>query len=169
MRRARVEVIAGTIEIDGQKEDRVVPVLIAIRLRLHEQHLLREPVWRVGFLRISIPEVIFLEGHRRELRICADGADANELRDPRLPRLVKELRPHHQVVVEKLAGPLAVRADAADNRGKVNDQRGLCVPVDPDDVGVFAKVVLTARREMTAEETAAAGDEYPLLTPETHR
>src|ERR1039457_6883435 len=40
------------------RSDRVVAVLGAIRLRLHEQHLLGDPVWRVGRS----------EGHTSELQ-----------------------------------------------------------------------------------------------------
>ena len=54
--------------------------------------------------------------------IGADRADLDELRDVRQPRLLHELDAHDRVLVEEAAGVLAVRADAADDRGEVDDR-----------------------------------------------
>ena len=95
---------------------------------------------------------------------------------------MKKLDAHHQVVVEELAGPLAIDADAADDGGEMNDERRLAVPIEPDDVGVLAQVVVGAGRrgdaraaqsvepldEMAAEKAGATGDQYALIGPEAH-
>ena len=64
------------VEVDRQQVDRVEAVLLPVGLRLDQQHLLGQPVWRVGLLRIAVPQVVFAERHRRELGIAADRADA---------------------------------------------------------------------------------------------
>ena len=51
---------------------------------------------------------------------------------PGLPRFMEQLRAHHQVVVEELTGPLAVRADAADDGGEVNDEGRLRIAIYAD-------------------------------------
>ena len=48
--RLEIEVVARTVEVHRQQEDAVEPVLLAVRLALHEHHLLGEPVGRVGLL-----------------------------------------------------------------------------------------------------------------------
>src|ERR1043166_3663443 len=126
--------------------------------------------------------MFFLEWHRRELRIRADGADGDELRHAGLPRLVEQMRAHHQVVVEELARPLAIGADAADHRGEVNDERRLRVAIDAHHLRLIAQIVFAARwredrralfvakftDDVAGEESVAAGDEHPLCVPETH-
>src|SRR5207302_6741760 len=128
-------------------------------------------------------EMLLLERHRRELRIRADRADGDKLRHARLPRLVKQVRAHHQVVVEELAGPLAIGADAADNSREMDDERRLGVMVDANHLRLIAQVVVAVRRredrravlllqladDMAAEKTGAPGDQNALCAPETHR
>ena len=90
--------------------------------------------------------MFFLEGHRRELRIRADGADGDELGHAGLPRLVEQMRAHHQVVVEELARPLAIGADPADDRGEMNDERRLRVAIDAHHLRLVAQIVFAVRR-----------------------
>src|SRR5207344_713071 len=170
------------VQVHWQKENRVVPVLIPIRLRLHEQHLLGEPVRRVGLLGIAVPQIVFLERHGRELRIGADGPNRNEFRHAGFPRFMEQVRAHHQVVVKELTGPLAVGADSADDGSQVNDEGRLRVAIHADYVSVFAEVVITVRwsenrgallfsklpHDVTAQKAAATGDQYSLWMPETH-
>src|SRR5712691_4301107 len=58
VRVVEVDVVARPVEIDGQQVDAVEAVLLAVRLGLHEQHLLRQAVRSVGLLRVAVPEVL---------------------------------------------------------------------------------------------------------------
>ena len=49
------------VEIHRQQEDRIEAVLLPVRLRLHQQHLLGQAVRGVGLLRVAVPEVVLLE------------------------------------------------------------------------------------------------------------
>jgi len=111
-------------------------------LRLHQEHLLCQSIWGVGFFRIAIPEVFFFERNRRVLWVGADGADCHELFDTLQPGLVDELHAHHQVVVEEFAGLLAVGTDAADLGCKVDDDIGLGRVDHADDLGFAHQVIL---------------------------
>src|SRR5438132_1392125 len=55
VRAARIEVVAWPIQVDRYQVDRVHPVLLPVRLPLHQQHLLGEPVWGVGLFGVSVP------------------------------------------------------------------------------------------------------------------
>ena len=183
MGRLRIEVVAGAVQIHRQEEDGVVAVLIAVGLRVHEQHLLRQPVRRVGFLGVTVPEMLLLERHRRELRIRADRADGDKLRHARLPRLVKQVRAHHQVVVEELRRILLVGPDAADARGEVDEHGRPLIAVERLDGGHLHQIVFRrSRREnagasalaqlvndIAAEKAVAPGDDHSLLDPLEHR
>ena len=79
-------------------------VLLAVGLPLDEEHLLREPIRCVGFLRVAVPEVVFVERNRRELRIRADRADADELGNTGEARLFHQLHAHHEVFVRNSPG-----------------------------------------------------------------
>ena len=120
----RVEVVAGAVEVDRDEVDGVEAVLLAVGLGLHQQHLLRQAVGRVGLLRVAVPEVVLAERHGRELRVGADGADLDELRDAADARLLHELDAHDRVVVEEAPRVGAVGADAADDGREVNDHVG---------------------------------------------
>src|SRR5438093_12834306 len=58
--RGRIEVVAGSVEVDGQEEDGVEPVLLAVGLALYEERLLGDAVRRIGLLGIAVPQVLFL-------------------------------------------------------------------------------------------------------------
>ncbi len=66
MRRRRVEVVAGAVQVDRQQIDAVEAVLLAVRLQLHQQRLLGDTVGRVGFLGIAVPQVVLVKRHRRD-------------------------------------------------------------------------------------------------------
>ena len=180
VRRARVEVVAGAIQVHGHEEDGVEAVLPAVGLRLHEQHLLGQPVGRVGLLGVPAPEVVLAEGHRRELGIGADGADDDELGDAGEPGLLHELHAHHHVVVEEEPRVLAVGADAAHHPRQVDDQLGAGVLQHADDVGLLPEIVVAAPRDEgsrtaltdervhheRAQEAGASRDHDALAVPE---
>ena len=65
-----------------------------------------------------------MERHGRELRVRADRARDHELRRLVQPRLLEDVRAHHQVGVPVAPGVRAVRADAADLRGEVEHELG---------------------------------------------
>ena len=183
MRGSRIEIIAGTVEIDRQEINRVEPVLLPVRLRLDQQHLLGQPVGRVGLLGVPAPEVVLAEGHRRELGIGADGADDDELGDAGEPGLLHELHAHHHVVVEEEPRLLAVGADAAHHPRQVEDQLGAGVLQHADDVGLLPEIVVAAPRDEgsrtaltdervhheRAQEAGASRDHDALAVPEARR
>ena len=112
-----VDVVAWPIEVHRQEEDAVEAVLLAVRLQLDQQRFLRHSVRRVRLLGISVPQIVLAEGDGGELRIRADGAEADELIDAGQARFLDEMQSHHGVVVEELAGRGHVRADSADDGG----------------------------------------------------
>src|SRR5262249_45464290 len=75
---AGIEVVARSVEIREKQIDRVEAIFPAVGLRLHEQHLLCQAVWRIGLFGISVPETALLERNGRELRVSADGAHRHE-------------------------------------------------------------------------------------------
>ena len=79
MRRLKIEVVTRTIEIDGEQEDRIEPILLTVGLGADEERLLGDAVGSVRLLRVAVPEVVFLERDRCELRIGADSPDRDKL------------------------------------------------------------------------------------------
>ena len=91
-------------------------------------------------------------------------------------------RAHHQVVVEEAAGILAVRADAADDRGEVDDDVRAMVVEETADIGFARQVVVLLARDdelrtpsclkrghdVRAEKAGAAGDGDALVSKIQH-
>src|SRR6185295_14725429 len=63
MRAGRIEVVTRAVQVRGQQEDRIEAVLLPVTLRLHQHHLLRQSVGRVGLFRITVPQILFAERH----------------------------------------------------------------------------------------------------------
>ena len=180
MRYLRVEVIAWAVQIDREEEDGSKTVLLAVRLPLDQQHLLREAVRRVGFLGIAVPEIILLERNRGELRIGAHRPNRDELFDAPLASEFHELSAHDEVVVEELARSLAVRTDAAHDCGEVNHDTGAHVGIHALDGVETPQVVVGARGDEHviraeapqpgdhpgAQESVSAGDDNAMVLPE---
>ena len=167
-----VEIVARSIEVGRQQEDRVEAVLLAIRLRADEHRLLCDPVGRVRLLRIAVPEVVLVERHRRELRIRADRPDDDELRRGVQARLLEDVRSHREIRVPVATGVGAVRADSADLGGEVKHELGVGVVEHTRRVVHRGEVVVGAPRredvmpfgfealdEVRAEKASAAGNE----------
>jgi hypothetical protein len=125
--RVVVEVVARAVQVRRDHEGRVEPVLLAVRLRLDQEHLLREAVGGVRLLRVAAPQVLLSERDGRELRVRAHGADDHELADARTPRLVDEVDAHHGVREEEASRVHPVRADAADDGRRMDHAGGLRV------------------------------------------
>ncbi len=170
VRRLRIEVVVRPVEVHRQQVNGVEVVLLPVGLPLHQQHLLRDAVGRIGLLGIAVPQVAFHERHRRQLRIGADGADADELLDAGAARVLQRQRAEHHVLEEEEARGVAVRADAANHRREMNDDVGLEIAVHPRHVRFARQIVLRlARREdggaarlerrhdVAAEEAMATG------------
>lgn len=175
-----IEVVARSVKIHRQQKDRVVIVLLPVRLRLHQQHLFRQSVGRVRFFGISVPEACFVERHGSEFRITANRTHRDELRDAMLARLFDQVHAHNQVVVKKLAGVFAVRSDASHAARQMQDQRWLLFAIHPDDVfrdgqiarcgagnvNGFASGRFQFFDDVRPEKTGAAGDDDTLIGPE---
>ena len=148
MRGPLVEVVVRAVEVHGKQVDAVEAVLLPVGLQLHQQHLLGQPVRRVGLLGVAVPEVVLAERHRDVLGVGADGAHADEPLDAGQPALLDQLDAHDRVVVEELAGGGHVRADPADDGGEVDDDLGrVSASACADRVAVAQVVLGRARRE----------------------
>src|SRR6516165_5253739 len=121
MRRLQIKIIAGSIKIYREQKNCVEIVLLAICLRLHKQHLLREPVRSVGFFRITVPEVFLVKWNRCELRIRANGAGRYELLNTIPAPILHQLDTHHEIVVKKTAGICSIGANTPDVSSKMDN------------------------------------------------
>ncbi len=142
----RVEIIARTIKVHRQKEDRIVAILLAVRLRLHQQHFLRQSVRRVGLFRVAVPQVFLFEGDGSVLGVGANRADGDKFAHVFLPGMVNQLYAHHQVVVEELARLLAVGTDTAHFGCQVDDHIRFGVVEHAQDIGFPHQVILRVSR-----------------------
>jgi len=120
VRRLGIEVVSGSIEVHWQEEDGVVAVLLPVSLGLYQQHFLRQPVWRIGLLGVSVPQIVLVERHGSVLRVGADGAGCHELLYPGPVRFMEQLGAHYQVVVEELCGVFSVGTYATNHRRQVD-------------------------------------------------
>ena len=127
MRSLQVEIITRTVEIHRQKINRIEPILLTVSLRLHKHHFLGETIRRIRLFRISIPQIIFLERHRRKFGIGAHCACRNELTHTMFVCLMHEFHTHDHIVIEKFGRMFAVRADTAYIGGKMNNDHVLCI------------------------------------------
>jgi len=139
---AGIEVVAGTIEIDGQEEDRIEPVLLAVRLGLDKHHLLGQAVRGVGFLGVAAPEVVFFEGNRGELGVGADRPESDEFLNVAQVSLMHQLDAHHDILIEEGPRMLLVEADAADFGRQMDDDVGPLLVIEAADVPGSGQVVV---------------------------
>src|SRR5215471_15529381 len=144
MRSFEIKIVARAVQVRRQQKYRIKAVLLTIGLRLDQHHLLREAIRCVGFLRITVPQILFLKRHRRKLWIRAYRSGGHKFLHALQTRLLDELRTHHQILVKKPAGVFLVVTDAADNRGQVNHQIRLSLVEQPDDVAFFDQIILMA-------------------------
>ena len=122
-----------------------MPYSITVRLRLHEEHLLRQPIGGIRLFRIAVPHIVFAEGNRCELWICAYRSGNNYLRHLGKSARLEQLDPHNRVLVEKAAWRGLVSPDAADHRGKMNQPvRSVVVQKLLDRTACSQVVVLAA-------------------------
>src|SRR2546428_1619188 len=101
MRCFGIKIVAGTIQVYGKQVDRIKAVLLPVSLGLDEQHFLCESVGGIRLFGISVPEILFSERHRRELRICTNGSKGDEFQNFMSSPVLHHLSTHDQVVVEK--------------------------------------------------------------------
>src|ERR1041385_8657192 len=96
------------------------------------------------------PEIRLFQRVGRKLWVTATGSGSNQTRRARFPRVVKNERPHCQVLVEKLSGALLVRQDSSDQARQMDDHVGRMFAEESDNLG-FARqvVVLMANNERT--------------------
>src|SRR5262245_53796515 len=115
MRRGGIEVVPRSVKICRHQVDRVKAILLPVSLGLNEQRLFSDSVRRIGLFRIPIPQLGLLEWDRSDFRVRANGAYKHEFLEAEHAALLDNLRTHHQVRVEKIAGMLLVRADSANS------------------------------------------------------
>src|ERR1017187_9784072 len=108
------------VEIDRKEEDRTHSILLTIGLALNKHHLLCQPIRRVCFLWVAVPQVDLFERDGSEFWICAYRAKDNCLFHVETACSFNKLNSHNGVVVKKPTGILAICADAAYNRSHVN-------------------------------------------------
>ena len=101
-----------------------------------------------------------MERDRGELRVGADRPDQDDLAGAVHAALLEDVCAHHQVRVPVAAGVGAVRADASDLGGQVDDELGPGVREQPLDVGRDRQVVVApARHERLHAVRAEALDQ----------
>src|SRR5678815_2602743 len=122
MRGLGIKIISRAIKIDGQQEDRVHPILLPVRLRLHQHHFLGETVRCISLLRKAIPQIIFAKRNWRELRIRANGTNSDELGKIALASLFHKLSAHHEIVIEVLARTSIVGSNSSNDCCQVNHE-----------------------------------------------
>jgi hypothetical protein len=122
MGRLEIEVVARPVEVDGEQVNDVEPVLLTVSLAAHEERLLCDAIRGVRLLWVAVPQVVLGERGGCVLRIRADRPEHDELRHAREPALLEHVRAHDEVRMPEAAWRGAVRADAAGERGKVEDE-----------------------------------------------
>src|SRR5947209_9570404 len=116
-----IEVVPRAIQVHRQQENGPESVLLPVSLALYEEHLLGEPIGRIGLLWVPVPEVVLPEGNRRQLRIGAHGPDGNEFLDTALAGYLHELCTHHQIVVEEFARSFPIGSNSSHHCSEVQD------------------------------------------------
>src|SRR6185436_10502806 len=148
----------------------VEAILISIGLRLSEQSFLGYPIRSVRLFGIPIPQVIFLEWHRRKFGVGADGPNLDELLNLVDPRGLHQLDSHHQILVKESSGILAIGPDAAHNGGQMNNHLRFHFAVEPFDIfaaheiilvpphddDIVASLLAKPRNDSTPQEASAA-------------
>jgi len=143
-----MEIVPRTVKVDRHQEDRVVSVLLAVRLGLHQEHLFGQPVRCIGFLGVAVPQVLLHERDWSELGIRADGAQRYEFFNPTQPRFMHQLHSHHQVVVKEFCRVFAVGTDPTDLRSEVNNDVRFTVIQHVTDGASLDKIIfLNGRNE----------------------
>ena len=71
-----------TVEVNRQQVNGVEVILLPVGLSLDQQHLLSQPIRRICLLGITVPQVFFMERHRRELGIRTHCAQDYALSTP---------------------------------------------------------------------------------------
>ena len=160
--------------------NRVHAIFAPIGLALHQQHLFRQAIGRVGLFGIAEPKVVFAERDGRVFGIAADGANADEFVDAGAPRVFQQQRAHHDVVIKEETGMDAIDADAADIRRQVNDHGRLWIVGEEALHGIrFAQVIIAAAwhddlagaigiqfgDDMPPQEAGAPGYDHGLSSP----
>ena len=173
VRGGEVEVVPRPVEVHGQEIGGREPVLPAVTVEHHHGRLLGDAVRRVGLLGVAVPQPVLMEGHRRELRVRADGARLHELADAVETPELDQVQCHRHVGEEVAPRVRLVGADAADLGGKVDDEVGIRVAVEARHVRLVREVIVLAARDEdlagtagteafgdgAAEEAGAAGEE----------
>ena len=139
-----IEVVTGSIEVHRKQRDDRGAVLLAIGLRLHDEHALGEAIRRVGLFGVPVPQVTLGERHRRVLRIRAHGPRHEHLGHLSDPTRFEQLDAHARVLVEEPAWLGAVRADAADYRCEVHHRIGAVAVEQPIDLFPIREVAVGA-------------------------
>jgi len=116
-----IEIVARTVKVDWQEIDRIKPVLLPVRLCLHEERLLCNPVRGIGLFRVPVPELVLAKWYRSELGVGTDCSKNYALLHTLLPCCLNDLDAHDCVVIEEFPGIVLVEPDAADFCGKVDD------------------------------------------------
>ncbi len=116
-----VKIVTRPVQIDRHQRDDIHPVLLPVSLAHGRDRLFRDAVGGVGFLRVTVPQVGLAEGHRRVLRVGADGPDVDEFLDFEFSSRLHRVHAHEGIFVEVLAGVRTIGADATDRSGEVDD------------------------------------------------
>src|SRR6476659_5956792 len=172
-----VEVIARTIKVRWKKKNGVETVLMPIAFRLDQHHFLCESIWRICFLRITVPKIILAERCRRKFWIGANCSRRDKLLYTVEPCLLNKLYTHHEVFVKKFPRVLLIRTYATHNSRKMYNEVRVHVRVESFDVSRLDQIVVGAARNedlriskrfealnnKPSKEACSAGDDHAFV------
>src|SRR6266851_2938278 len=124
MRGVEVEIIPRPKKIHQKELHTNEAELLLISLQLDTEHFLGHPIRSIGLFRVAVPKVGFPKGRGSEFGIGTDGSNDNGLFNASLSALLNQMDSHRQILVEKGAGKPKIGANAAADRGQVNDKVG---------------------------------------------
>ena len=171
MRPFQIEIVIGTINVSGDRNDRVEFVLLPIRKRLNVKQTFRQRIRRAFHLGKPIPVLRLFLWHGDGLGISTTGTRAHDFLHARFHRVMDRQRTHHQIVVKKPSGMRLVRADTPNEAGQMEDDGRFHLRIEGLHLAFFFQVPGIAAdgidvvdigcselfNHMTAEKTATAG------------
>ncbi len=141
MRGLQIEVVAGAIEINGDDDGALHAVFTSIGIKHNEERFFGDAIGGVGFFGVAVPDVGFFEGDGGEFGVSANGADLDELFEAANSGLFDEVESHRHVGEEESSGVEPVGTNAADFCSQVEDDIGLKVVIEANDVCFAGQVV----------------------------
>ena len=177
MRRLKVEIVPGAVQVHRQKINCIHAVLLAVCSALHEQGFLSDSVRSVGLFGVPVPKVILVEWCWGVFRVCANGPEHHHLLRPIAARGFDHVDAHKSVFVEERSGAVSICPDPSNHCGAVHQHfRASGLKHSCDAIRQCEIVLGVARHEdiaasdaaelfnhVGAQEAGTAGNGYPAI------